>query len=98
MKLFNQPVFILIHSLKYEAEPTKAKEVNREQFYRLKATKKPDQYIERVTENKYCDEWERLEREEERQEYKKAIMKKYNVPENFESNRYFMEQVRPTLF
>ena len=33
-----------------------------------------------------------------KEEYSRAIQRKYNVGENWEQNRWFVEQVRPTIF
>lgn len=49
--------------------------------------------IERITESRY----DALMREERRREYDKAIQKKYKVGPDWRQNRWFIEQVRPTL-
>lgn len=94
-------IFILIHSLRYEKLPSQAQHVTRSQFYRMKEeqrrTKYKDSFIERVSYSKWITESNSIEREAIRQAYDKAIMKKYNVGPDYRQNRYFMEEVRPTL-
>lgn len=94
-------IFILIHSLKYEAEPTQAQIINRAEYWRKKAEQKAtrhrDYFIERVGPNKFSLEVSAIRREASRKKYDKAIMQKYNVGKNYRENRWFMEQVRPCL-
>lgn len=48
---------------------------------------------ERCSETRY----NKIKREEARAEYSLAIQKKYNVGPDWRNNRWFVEQVRPTL-
>lgn len=92
-------IFILVHSLKYEAEPTQAQIVSRAQFWRMKAQRKEyikrDQFIERVSETKFSQEVRAIRREAARKEFDKQIMQRFKVGPDFRQNRWFMEQVLP---
>jgi hypothetical protein len=91
-------IYILIHSLKYQAEPTRAQIVSRENFARIRAEKRnPDELIERVSAAKFIRESRAIEREQSRLLYDKQIQKKYNVGPGWRDNRWFVEQVRPTI-
>lgn len=92
-------IFVLIHSLKYEAEPTQAQIVSREQFWRMKAQRKEyikrDQFIERVSETKFSQEVRAIRREAARKEFNNQIMQRFKVGPDYRNNRWFMEQVLP---
>jgi hypothetical protein len=94
-------IFILIHSLKYEADPTQCQVIERSQFFRMKEAEKRNKYrdsfIERVSPSKFSRESRTVEREESRKQYDQAIMKKYNVGSDYKQNRWFIEQLRPTV-
>ena len=95
-------VYVLISSLRYEPEPDQVKIIKRETLSRMMYEKKArkdnhDLLIQRITFDRYLKESNRIEREDFRKQYDKAIMQKYNVGSDYRNNRYFMEQVRPTL-
>ena len=92
-----QPVFVLISDLNYDSQPDRVQIIERQEWYRKKRFK--GRYlIQRISEEKYFEKCEELEREKFKAEYKKRIQEKYNVGPNFEQNTWFMEQVRPTLY
>ena len=84
-------IFILIHSLRYEPTPSQAQQITRSQFYRMKEEQRRNKYrdifIERVSYPKWVNECRSIEH----------IMKKYNVGRDYRQNRYFMEEIRPTI-
>lgn len=91
-------VYILISSLRYEPEPDRVQCLTREQFYSLREKKRERYtYIKRITQKRFILEGARIEREAFSKEYDGRIMKKYSVGANYQSNRWFMEQIRPTL-
>jgi hypothetical protein len=90
-------IYILIHSLKYEAGLSQAQIVSRENFARLRSNPQRDELIERVSAAKFIRESRAIEREKSRLWYDKQIQKKYNVGPDWRNNRWFMEQVRPTI-
>lgn len=89
-------IYIAIHSLKYEAEPSQFDIVTREQFWRLKRTKTYNSFIQRYGPEQWRKEREQSVREAYRNKYDKRIQEKYKVGPNWRSNRWFVEQVRPT--
>jgi hypothetical protein len=97
MKSFNSPVFILISDLNYNGDDDKVMEIDRPTFYRMKRWN--GRYLrERISLTKYLVKKDEIERQQFKKQYRKAIMEKYNVGEDYEQNRYFIEQVRPTLY
>lgn len=88
---FMQDVYLSVSDLNYEGTTT-SKIVSRQRYYRT--VRWDGRYlIERISRAKY----EQIQYEEFSREYDSRIMKKYNVGKNYKSNRWFMEQVRPTL-
>ena len=95
-------IYIAIYSLRYNDNSVTIREVTRERYCRMKADKKAkkayhNEYFKRVTHTEANRIIEQNEREQFRKDYDKAIMQKYNVGADYRNNRYFMEQVRPTL-
>lgn len=91
-------IYIIIYSLKYEAETTKFQRMDRKQFYNLRRQKRnQNELIQRASLTRWKEEARQTEREEDQKWYDKAIQKKYNVGSDYKNNRWFMEQVRPTL-
>jgi len=90
-------IFVLVHSLKYEADPTQAQIVTREEYWRMKAQRKErrDQFIERVGPSKFDKEVRDIRREAARKQFDKQIMQRFKVGPNYRENRWFMEQVLP---
>lgn len=92
---------IIIHSLKYEPDPDKFLQVTPEQLARMRNRKKlnpyRNDYIKRYTPKKFEELQDQEIRRQFREEYDKKIMAKYNVGKDYEQDRWFMEQVRPTL-
>lgn len=84
-------IYILKHDLSYNGT-TEPILMERSRYWRLKKWDGRFLY-ERCGESKYRAE----ERQILRDQYSKAIQKKYGVNENWEQNRYFVEQVRPTI-
>jgi len=95
-----EKIFIAQISLHYEDRGTIIHYWSRERYARelLQRKKKfDDWFLKRVTESKANEIQEQTDRENIIKQYDKAIMKKYNVGSNYKQNRYFMEQVRPTI-
>lgn len=96
-------IYIIIHSLKYEADPSQAQTITRAQFERLRKeqkgqyNKRANTLTVRLSPRKWLEKAREIDREANRTAYDKAIMKKYNVGSDYRQNRYFMEQVRPTI-
>lgn len=90
-------------SLHYEQRPTIIHEWTRERYQCAIDERKHDRsmqdwYYKRVTESAANKILEAQAWDNARENYSKAIQKKYNVGPNWENNRWFMEQVRPTLY
>lgn len=101
--LYDYPILLAKISLKYNDDSIYLMEVSRKQFCRMKADKKAkkdyfDYYFKRIT----AKEYNKINRETNiktaNKEYSKAIQRKYNVGENWQQNRWFVEQVRPTIY
>jgi hypothetical protein len=91
--MFNNDVYIIVSDLNYDGEPDRAVIISRQAFYRLKRWN--GRHLKtRCSRERY----EQVESRNFREQYHKAIMKKYNVGRDYEQNEYFMEQVRPTLY
>jgi hypothetical protein len=78
-------------------------EVSRKQFCRMIKEQKENKryhndYIKRISAKRYNELSRQISRNEAYKRYDKAIQEKYNVGENWQQNRWFVEQVRPTLF
>ncbi len=89
-------------SLHYETRPTTIQVLSRERYARKLEEQKNgknyhDWYFKRITEK----EKDTIIREEAREAwnktYKKLIEEKYSVGKGWEQNRWFVEQVRPTI-
>jgi len=94
----NEKVFVAMISLHYEERPTIIHEWSRERYAHEKANRKDENwYYKRVTVDRADEIWNKNERAKARKQYDQAIMKKYGVGANYRNNRWFMEQVRPTL-
>lgn len=100
--LSSTKIFLLRQSLKYEAGPTQCVVVDRTTFYRMRAEEKSNRYrdsfLERVSPVRFAVEQRKAERELFRKCYDSAIMEKYNVGPDWRDNRWFVEQMRPSLF
>lgn len=92
-----QPVYILISDLNYNSDIDQVREITRRQFYRIKRF--DGRYLrQRISLTRYKQLAGEIERQEAKEYYSKAIQKKYNVGPNWAQNRYFVEQVRPTIY
>lgn len=101
--LYDQYILIAKISLKYNDDSITLMEVSRKQFCRMIKEQKEnkryqDDYIKRISAKRYNELSRQISRNEAYKQYDKAIQKKYNVGENWQQNRWFAEQVRPTLF
>jgi hypothetical protein len=90
-------IYIAIHSLKYEPFPSQFDIVTREQYWRMKKSKMYDKFVQRYGPNRWRKERDQSYRELLRTQYSKRIQEKYNVGPDWMQNRWFVEQVRPTL-
>ncbi len=94
-------IFVAEISLHYEPKQTIIHEWSRERYARelneRKKTKYNNWYFKRVTLKQANIIEGKTERKRLRKQYDIAIMEKYNVGEDYRQNRWFMEQVRPTL-
>lgn len=89
-------IFVLIDWLKYD-EPETVTRMTIEQYAEMLMQRKNKQIpvcVLRRVSPRYFRRWER---EQLREEHSKAIQEKYNVGPNWRDNRWFVEQVRPTL-
>jgi hypothetical protein len=93
---FNMPVFILESDLSYNGGE-RVKVISRAKWYKVKRFNR-NILTERLTEKQYFIKKEAIERDEFRKFYDKKIQEKYNVGPGYEFNRWFMEEVRPTIF
>ena len=95
-------VFIVRHSLKYDGNDIYIYHVTRERYADMQNERKHDRYsdyyFERVTARKAVKMRKEFRREQYEKEYNTAIAKKYGVSENWKNNRWFVEQVRPSLY
>ena len=97
----NKKILVAQISLHYESRPTILHEWTRERYARELLRQKyefTDWYFKRVSESKAAEIQEQTDREQYRKNYDAAIMKKYNVGSDYKENRWFMEQVRPSLY
>lgn len=101
--MYSNQIYVAKISLHYEARPTIIFLAPREWYAKKlieRKTGKDDTnfYYKRVT----IKEAESIKyqngRIEAKEFWRKRIQEKYNVGPNFEDNRWFMEQVRPTIF
>lgn len=95
-------IFIAQISLHYESRPTIIHDWTREMYARELNRKKngkdyQDWYFKRVTAREALKIESEQYRSELKKQYSKAIQEKYNVGENWQQKRWFVEQVRPTL-
>lgn len=101
--LYDYPILIAKISLKYNDDSIILMEVSRKQYSRMKRDKKEkkayfDYLIQRISATRYNELSRQINRKEAYKQYDKAIQQKYNVGENWQQNRWFVEQVRPSLF
>jgi len=96
-KSFNDLIWIIRYDLNYESKENKVMEIDRNKLERLRKENKR-YYFKRVTIDKANDEWNGIQRRDAKNAYDKAIMSKYNVSSNYRDNRWFMEQVRPSIY
>lgn len=95
-------IFIAQISLHYESRPTIIHEWTLERYARELNRKKNGKdhhnwYFKRVTARKALKIESEQYRSDLKKQYSKAIQEKYNVGENWQQNRWFVEQVRPAL-
>lgn len=96
--MYNTPIYWEKISLHYESRPTVFYTGTREQYGLMKQEcYKTDWYIKRVTYSRWSVDWSKQDFELFRQQYSKLIQEKYKVGPDWQQNRWFMEQVRPTL-
>ena len=79
----------------YDSTP-KMIEMDFEEFVEFKNSCRPGS-ICRIATNEDIAEVDQVYRDKERESYNRKIAEKYNVPINWRENRWFVEQVRPTL-
>jgi hypothetical protein len=96
-----EDVYICTTSLRYGDETETIRIMTRQQYAKLLKRKKaghfPDDWIHRVTPKAAAEIDRQQARARARKQYDERIMEKYNVPANYRENRWFMEQVRPTV-
>lgn len=101
--MYSDKIYVAKTSLHYETKPTVVFLASREWYAKKLMERKNKEsdmnyYYKRVT----MKEAENIKYQNERMEgkalWRKRIQEKYNVGPNFEENRWFMEQVRPTIF
>lgn len=84
-------IYLSISDLNYQGVTT-GKGITRAEFFRTK-------YFDGRYLRQRCSfsRYQQIERETHARTYDLAIQKKYNVGSNWRNNRWFVEQVRPTL-
>ena len=97
MKLYNEKIFVAEYCLRYETRPTIIHEWTRARYDRAKREVRHNSYLVRVSLERANEILRAEDKEYSRKAYDKAIMNKYNVGANYRQNRWFMEQVRPTI-
>lgn len=100
--MYNDLIFVAKYSLHYETRPTTFMMIDRQAYSNLQRERKEgktstDYYYRRLSYTRFKDEQYIENRAEIKRQYSEAIQKKYKVGKNWESNRYFVEQVRPTI-
>lgn len=99
--MHNEKIIVAKISLHYETQPTFIYwELSRESYARMifkEKNKHSNWYYKRVSYSKAIEITEIEGREIAKKEYSRQIMEKYNVGPNWKENRWFMEQVRPTI-
>ena len=96
---FLEPIWVLVQDLSYQPRPDKVIEMTRERYAKdqLFYRRKGNILLERITIDRACQEEDRIRREMVHAEYDRRIQEKYNVGPGWENNRWFVEQVRPTI-
>lgn len=102
IKLYDEPILIAKISLKYNDDSIFLIEISREMYAKILEEKKNkrdymDYYFKRISASEYNKISRKIYRDNAKKEYNKAIQAKYNVGENWQQNRWFVEQVRPCL-
>lgn len=97
--MFSQTIIIAKISLHYEPRPTTIYHWTRERYAKelSERPKYDDWYFKRVTAKQADVIMNAQQKEVLKKAYSEAIQKKYNVGSNWEQNRWFVEQVRPTV-
>lgn len=98
----NNEVIIAQISLHYEERPTIIHTWTRERYQqaieeRKKDASMRDWYYKRITESKADKIRQTQQREARRKQIDQAVMEKYGVGADWRNNRWFVEQVRPTV-
>jgi len=97
-----QKIWIAKHSLRYENNLVSLFHVTRQKYSDMlqqrKTEKYTDYFLERVTAKKAVSIRKEQRNNDLDKKYNERIMQKYGVNSNWKSNRYFVEQVRPTAF
>jgi len=100
-RLFNDPILVIISDLNYKGDVDRAQIFAREAWYRNRARHRREKDRRYLYQRCSQQKWEEVKRAEERHDareyYDKEIQKKYNVGPGWQNNRWFVEQVRPTL-
>lgn len=102
IKLYDEPILIAKISLKYNDDSIFLIEISREMYAKILEEKKNKRdymgyYFKRISASEYNKISRQIYRDNAKKEYNKAIQAKYNVGENWQKNRWFVEQVRPCL-
>lgn len=100
--MYSNQILVAKISLHYESRPDVLTLCTREEFANILADRKAHKcdmnyYYKRVSWSKGVEIAEQTARNEARKEYDKKIMDKYKVGPNYRENRWFIEQVRPTI-
>lgn len=89
-------VKVFFEEVSYTSEP-EIRLLSRRQYLALKAENAGRPVICRIATPEDEKEIATLERQKWRERYTAAIAEKYRMPANWRENRWFVEQVRPTL-
>lgn len=95
-------VIIAQISLHYQERPTIVHNWTRERYQQAIQERKQDRslqnwYYKRITQSAADKIEQTQQREGRRKQIDQAVMEKYGVGADFRNNRWFMEQVRPTV-
>jgi hypothetical protein len=93
----NDKILVICSNLTYKGKDN-IRIVTRSEWFVLAEQNRTNKYKKFLFERCGSKKFQSKQREIYKYEYSLAIQKKYNVGENWEENRWFVEQVRPTIF
>lgn len=92
----SKPLLIFYERVTYDSQP-ELFTLSRREYIRMKQETQGKGIICRIATEADKAEVESIQRQTHRDKYNAQIADKYNMPLNWRDNRWFVEQVRPTL-